>query len=588
MPYLKSHSLKRFLPAVAIALLLTTLGFSPLQHAKALSGSDFNPGNIINNGTFTNSNAMSVADIQNFLNAKVPTCDTNGTQPFSGTTRAAYSRANGHPLPLVCLKGYYENTTNHANNLTVVDGQPVAPPAGSISAAQIIYNAAHDYNINPQVLLVTLQKEQSLVTDDWPWTSQFTKAMGYACPDSSPGCDSTYYGFYNQVTSAAWQFRHYLDNPNNYNYVVGTDYILYSPTAGCGGSNVVIQNQATAALYDYTPYQPNAAALSGVSNSSPGGTVTCGAYGNRNFWWYFNQWFGPSSPNYGAVYAGQSPSPTLKAGQVSASYIQYKNTGNAAWYDDTTASANNASPVHLAITNPINASSSFGWGWTSLSRPATTFGAVYESDGTTLAANQHVVQPGQIAKFSFTITVPYGYPSGRYRNYVQPVLESADAWNMGGVGWFDVNVVPTINAAQYAGQAPNPTLHDGEVNSNYLLYKNTGNTTWYDDTTASANNASPVHLAVTNPINSGSSFSWGWPNSGRAAVTFGAVYESDGTTLAANQHVVQPGQIAKFSFTITVPYGYPSGRYNAYFQPVLEGPGNWNMDGIAWTTVTVN
>lgn len=34
--------------------------------------------------------------------------------------------------------------------------------------------------------------------------------------------------------------------------------------SGCGASNVYIESRATAALYTYTPYQPNAAALSNM------------------------------------------------------------------------------------------------------------------------------------------------------------------------------------------------------------------------------------------------------------------------------------------------------------------------------------
>jgi uncharacterized protein Veg len=41
-------------------------------------------------------------------------------------------------------------------------------------------------------------------------------------------------------------------------------------------------------LYKYTPYTPNAAAL----NNLYGLGDNCSAYGNRNFWRYFTDWFG--------------------------------------------------------------------------------------------------------------------------------------------------------------------------------------------------------------------------------------------------------------------------------------------------------
>jgi peptidoglycan hydrolase-like protein with peptidoglycan-binding domain len=49
-----------------------------------------------------------------------------------------------------------------------------------------------------------------------------------------------------------------------------------------------MSNQATHSLYLYTPYTPNAAALNagyGIGNS-------CSAYGNRNFFQYYTDWFG--------------------------------------------------------------------------------------------------------------------------------------------------------------------------------------------------------------------------------------------------------------------------------------------------------
>jgi hypothetical protein len=51
---------------------------------------------------------------------------------------------------------------------------------------------------------------------------------------------------------------------------------------------VYIQNQATANLYYYTPYQPNAASLRAGYGEGDG----CSTYGNRNFYQYFNDWFG--------------------------------------------------------------------------------------------------------------------------------------------------------------------------------------------------------------------------------------------------------------------------------------------------------
>lgn len=291
---------------ITFGVSISLFGLLFAQPARAISTSLFDPTRIIDDGIFYNSSSMTVDQIQAFLNSKVPTCDNWGTQTYSGTTRAAYSRARGVKLPLTCLKDYYENPTTLANNLTTTDGQTAPIPSGAESAAQIIHDASVTYNINPQALIVLLQKEQALVTDDWPWPIQYRSATGYGCPDSSV-CNSQYYGFYNQVTNAAAQFRRYANYPNNYNYVPGPgNYVQYNPSTSCGGTYLNIQNQATASLYDYTPYQPNTSALA----AGYGTGDSCGAYGNRNFWLYFNDWFGETTNNhllYSVIKVSNSP-----------------------------------------------------------------------------------------------------------------------------------------------------------------------------------------------------------------------------------------------------------------------------------------
>lgn len=312
-------------------LLLAIGALSPLvgaQKASAVTAADWKAGRIIDDGIFTNANDMSAADIQAFLNAKVPVCDSQGTksvgyyynattgQPkfswFSGgswvtTTRAvfaqrysAYYQTNISNLPFTCLKDYYEVPKTAAGPglpASNAFGQPI--PAGAVSAAQMIRNAAVKYNINPKVLLVKLHTESAgpLTTDDWPFQNQYLYAMGAHCPDSGPGgsanCNSNYAGFSIQIDEAAALLRWYLDSMTQswwqYKKPYQTNSILWNvePTS-CGASNVYIETKATAALYTYTPYQPNQAALNNMYGTGDG----CSAYGNRNFWRVYWDWFG--------------------------------------------------------------------------------------------------------------------------------------------------------------------------------------------------------------------------------------------------------------------------------------------------------
>ncbi len=312
---------KRTLIALFMALVLAT----PLTSTKAqaLSGSQFQAGNIISDGNFFDSTAMTGSDIQQFLNSKVPTCDTNGTAQKSyyynsstgrinnsndtwvTTSRATYGQRyatwyNAHPYsgyitngsvaPYTCLKNYAQDTPAIAAESGIC-GEFTAKTGRS--AAGIIADVAATCGVNPKVLIVLLQKEQGLVTDDWPWDGQYLKATGFGCPDTS-GCNTTYYGFFNQVYHAARQFQRYKADPSNWNWVAGqNNNIPYNPNSSCGSKWVYIQNQATAGLYNYTPYQPNTAAL----NNLYGTGDSCSAYGNRNFWRYYNDWFGnPTAP----------------------------------------------------------------------------------------------------------------------------------------------------------------------------------------------------------------------------------------------------------------------------------------------------
>ncbi|MFZ2513640.1 MAG: hypothetical protein WAW63_04255 [Candidatus Saccharimonadales bacterium] len=309
----------RRIALIAVAVVVGVQFLVPPQTASAVTAADWRAGQIIDDPIFTDVSSMSVNGIQDFLNSLVPSCDIAGTQPASDwgrpdLTHAQYAASRGWPAPpYVCLKNYYEVPKTQpgpgvpANSFTNGGN----PPAGSVNAAQMIYNAAAQYNISPKVLLVKLDTESAgpLTRDTWPLQKQYTYAMGAHCPDSGPGgsanCDSTYAGFSIQIAEAAKLLRYYLDNMEQswwpYKRPYQNNSILWNvaPT-GCGASNVFIQTKATAALYTYTPYQPNQAALNNMYGTGDG----CSAYGNRNFWRVFYDWFG--APYTGICYSTYS------------------------------------------------------------------------------------------------------------------------------------------------------------------------------------------------------------------------------------------------------------------------------------------
>lgn len=298
----------KYLLSITLALAVSALGIFILpQSANAANKSDFNPGYIIDDAVFYNSGAINATQIQNFLESKNPNCDYNGTQSAADwgypslthaqlaeklrTGKITISGVDGskfHAPPYKCLTRYNQSTPQ----MEAASGYCNAINSATRTAAQIIKDVANACGINPQVLIVLLEKEQSLVTDKWPLNRQLQNATGFACPDTAP-CDPAYGGFFYQVYYAARQFKVYKANPNSYNYRAGRNNNIYwhPDLTRCGSSTVYIQNQATAALYIYTPYRPNSAAL----NNLYGTGDSCSSYGNRNFWRIFTDWFGSTT-----------------------------------------------------------------------------------------------------------------------------------------------------------------------------------------------------------------------------------------------------------------------------------------------------
>ena len=225
----------------------------------------FAPGRILSDYNFFNSAAMTEAEIQDFLQSR--SCIRTDSSP--------------------CLWEYRESTTDQpdagAGHCDAYRG------AENEHASTIIKKVATACGISPRVLLVLLQKEQSLLSR--PTESGYLRATGYGCPDTAD-CDADYFGFFNQVYNAAWQFRQYTQEPDR-TYQIGDVEVGYNPDEACGVSTVDIQNQATANLYNYTPYQPNEAALADPDSDGDG----CSTHGNLNFWLFYTAWFGSGDPD---------------------------------------------------------------------------------------------------------------------------------------------------------------------------------------------------------------------------------------------------------------------------------------------------
>ncbi|QRY41708.1 hypothetical protein JVX92_05510 [Microbacterium hominis] len=244
--------------------------------AVADDGQAFDPENIIDDALFYDGAAMTASEIQSFLDRKIGTCEngkclnvlTTGISPRT----AVYSQTTGN---LICG----------------------AIQGGTMPVSELIYRVQAACGISAKVILVTLQKEQGLTTSSAPSDWNLKAAMGASCPDTSP-CDPAYAGVGPQILKGTQQLKTY--KAANFAKQPGVQYIGYSPNESCGGTMLNVRNYATAALYSYTPYQPNAASLAAGWGLGDG----CSSYGNRNFFNYYSSWFGnPRGFEVGAPFA---------------------------------------------------------------------------------------------------------------------------------------------------------------------------------------------------------------------------------------------------------------------------------------------
>jgi hypothetical protein len=551
---------------VIIVSIVIGLGlfFSLSRTSNAVTAGDWQAGRIIDDTIFYNGSEMSVSDIQSFLNQKTPTCDTYGTQRYnSSMTNAQYAASRGWPGPAyVCLKDYYQvpRSDQNINNLSTN-----VIPDGAISAAQIIKNAAATYNISPKVLLVVLERESlNLIQDNWPLPNQYRNPMGYGCPDTAP-CDPQYEGFYNQMTNAARQFKLYRDNPQAYRHKAyqNNDVLYQANNPSCGSSNVFIESQATAGLYNYTPYQPNSAAL----NNMYGTGDVCSAYGNRNFWRIFNDWFGTTRGNptfsYSVVskefYSDASyltrisDTPTIEPNSTVYAKITVKNTGNQVWYKNA---------LNLGGQSPENRTSDFYTdGWLNSGRPA--------------AMTENSVGGGENATFTFKMKAPAAL--GDYQEKFGVLIE--------GYRWFDgiINLPITVASSTpyYSAQVTSFSAYSDSAMTNKIstsdvsLY--TGSKIYVKTLIKNVGNQPfPTGLTKIAPSNA----------TDRSSVYADSSWTNSSRVVGAQAGAIVAGDTGTFSFSMTAP-STPLARQSEQFGLVIEGQ-RWVNTNIGTVSIQTN
>jgi len=214
------------------SLLFLILAISIFYSINSAKAEGFDPNNIISDLEILDHTSMDLADIQEFLVNKGSYLANYSCPDASGITRKASEII------------YNAAAKNYDCDGAIMSDNPTEEE--KISKCKKV-------TINPKFLLVLLQKEQSLIEGS-PSQRNLDWAVGYGCPDSG-GCNNRWLGFGKQVNSAALQFRDYMDNPQYYTYKAGNTYTI----SNTNRDPIIVTpaNQATAALYNYTPHVYN-------------------------------------------------------------------------------------------------------------------------------------------------------------------------------------------------------------------------------------------------------------------------------------------------------------------------------------------
>ena len=231
----------------------------------------FGPGqyqNLISDAVFTAPD-LNQSDIESFLQhtgswagrsyAKNVSWLSNYQIPEYQTVPYKYKSGNDCIWDTIAVRQYNDITSEALYGQTV---------------AALMAKKGHDKLINPAVLLATLQKESSAISNAAPDSDAVAMwVLGYGWNYTMASCGynqsqaqarAVAYGGVGQQIAYAMSGLRGLYNTYSSSYA--------TPFTTVDGATIVAANASTRALYAYTPYVYN---------------------GNYNFWNFFNQWFVP-------------------------------------------------------------------------------------------------------------------------------------------------------------------------------------------------------------------------------------------------------------------------------------------------------
>jgi len=349
------------------------------------------------------------------------------------------------------------------------------------SAAEIIYDAAQTYQINPQGIIVLLQKEQGLITKEAANQKRLDWATGYAvcdgCHLNSPKVKK-YKGFGKQVDNGAGALRFYKENMDRYGFIknIGQPYEISKEL-------VIPENAATASLYTYTPH----------------------ILGNYNYWRIWQRYFGnplAQSPleldaTVQTKYMAQildSAAPKLKAkeGEQAWYWVEFTNIGTETWTNFDKESLFLLNTKKKDLLPLISEDSTYD---------QIAFAASIDKNDRILSEKTSVA-PGEVLRFA--IPIEPNYQKTEQAEYVLVI---------GGKGWLPGAQVSYELTRQfnYDAELIDDTMPEfSEEHTTHRLkvaYKNVGNNSWtaddvyldWDDQTKGIRAKIPMDQEVVKP-----------------------------------------------------------------------------------------
>lgn len=483
--------------------LLLVLGIAAFGFAKPAHAS-FNNNRVMDDGVFDNSGTMDEGSIQSFLNS------------FSNS----------------CLKNYQAPYPNDYFNY-----------GGNVPAARVIKRAADLWGINPQVILATLEKEESLVRGnagcaDWRYNS----AMGMGCPDGGSCPSPAYAGFSKQVTKGSWQLKYNKersygnvgwgenDSLTYYGYMTqgnrkrcgSCSNIYYDGWASIDSTSVHMDTGATASLYTYTPH----------------------FHGNQNFVALFEAWFG-------STWGNGSPPPQYFIDYVSGIgfdmnfdstvniVANVRNNTSSTWYSDINLPAGQQ-PTRLITPGYIDA----------------LYGN--PSDPNWLGTRNQIrmqteaVPPGETGTFVISLHSPY-FNTSHYKTTLH-VSVAGIALNGAPMEFYTSNYPPHYTIVSASN--PSTNLAPSQTSTGSVTIRNQSGTTWYSDNNLPAGKQ-PFRLASVNYADS------------PFANTSDANWMGTRNQVKMTPDVVSPGQDATFSMAFIGPLRQVNNTF--HFVPIIAG-----------------